>query len=219
MAKKSDPVISHWYRLFEGLQESPKETYKSIETAIKKRELPDTFITGINLIEGGPLSAWREYLRVSRKEHIFDICVALYGKGMFVSWWLTKAQSSKGIRIAIMAIIFALILIGFSIEQFGLLLGLILGIIVSFLLFLFLGYLIREGTIMIEDSILDVPVLGALYERFFHPITYFKIDTALMFQESVRCAVLEVIDEITKSKGIRALSESERAPIMNDLFK
>ncbi|MGD0036406.1 MAG: hypothetical protein ABSC53_03835 [Bacteroidota bacterium] len=219
MTKKSNPVISHWYGLFEGLQESPKETYQSIESAIKKRELPDTFITSINLIEGGPLSARREYLRVSRKEHVFDICVALFGKGMFVSWWLSKAQSSKGLWIAIAAFIFALILIFLSIDQFGLFLGLFLGIIFLPLIFVILGLLIREGTIMIEDSILEVPVLGTLYERFFHPITYFKIDTALMFQESVRCAVLEVIDEITKSKGIRALSESERAPIMNDIFK
>ena len=219
MAKKSDSVISHWYRLFEDLQESPKQVYQSIEAAIKKRELPDTFITSINLIEGGPLSARREYLRVSRKEHVFDICVALFGKGMFVSWWLSKAQSSKGLWIAIAAFIFALILIFLSIDQFGLFLGLFLGIIFLPLIFVILGLLIREGTIMIEDSILEVPVLGTLYERFFHPITYFKIDTALMFQESVRCAVLEVIDEITKSKGIRALSESERAPIMNDIFK
>jgi hypothetical protein len=219
MAKKSDSVKSHWYRLFEGLQESPKQVYQSIESAIKKRELPDTFITSINLIEGGPLSAHREYLRVSCNEHIFDICVALFGKGMFISWWLTKAQSSKGIWIAIAAFIFTFFLLGFSIAQFGFFLGLFLGIIVLPLLFLFLGYLVREGTIMIEDTILEVPVLGAIYERFFHPITYYKIDTALMFQESIRLAVHEVIDEITKSKGIRALSESERAPIMNDLFK
>ena len=219
MARKSDPIISHWYKLFEGLQESPKETYQSIKEALKKRDLPDTFVTSINLIEGGPLSARREYLRVWRNEHIFDICVAHFGKGMFVSWWLTKAQSSKGLWIAIAAFIFALILIFLSIDQFGLFLGLFLGIIFLPLIFVILGFLIREGTIRIEDSILEVPVLGALYERFFHPITYFKIDTALMFQESVRLAVHEVIDEITKSKGIRALSESERAPIMNDLFK
>jgi hypothetical protein len=138
---------------------------------------------------------------------------------MFVSWWLSKAQSSKGVWIAIATFIFTLFLFGFFIGQFGFFLGLFLGIIVLPLLFLFLGYLVRDGTIMIEDSILEVPVLGVIYERFFHPITYYKIDTALMFQESIRSAVLEVIDEITKSKGIRALSESERAPIMNDLFK
>jgi hypothetical protein len=219
MARKSDPIISHWYRLFEGLQESPKETYKSIESAIKKRELPDTSITNINLIEGGPLSARREYLRVTRKENVFDICVAPFGKGMFISWWLSKTQSSKGIWIALAVFILDLILMYFSIDHFGFLLGLVLGIILIPVTFFIFCYLVYEGTITIEDSILEVPVLGAFYERFFHPITYYKIDTALMFQESIRLAVHEVIDELTKAKGIRALSESERAPIMNDLFK
>jgi len=201
------------------LQESPKETYQSIKEALKKRDLPDTFVTSINLIEGGPLSARREYLRVWRNEHIFDICVAHFGKGMFVSWWLTKAQSSKGLWIAIAVFFLRSHFILLIYRPIWFIPRIIFRVIFLPLIFVILGFLIREGTIRIEDSILEVPVLGALYERFFHPITYFKIDTALMFQESVRLAVHEVIDEITKSKGIRALSESERAPIMNDLFK
>ena len=46
--------------------------------------------------------------------------------------------------------------------------------------------------------------------------TYYTIDTRLMFQASVHAAVLEVLDEITKAKGVRALTEAERKPIMRD---
>jgi hypothetical protein len=35
-----------------------------------------------------------------------------------------------------------------------------------------------------------------------------------MFQDAVHNAVLEVVDCITASKGVRALSEAERKPIM-----
>jgi hypothetical protein len=35
-----------------------------------------------------------------------------------------------------------------------------------------------------------------------------------MFEKAVHNAVLEVVDRMTASKGIRALSESERKPIM-----
>jgi hypothetical protein len=35
-----------------------------------------------------------------------------------------------------------------------------------------------------------------------------------MFQEAVHNAVLEVVDGMTASKGIRALTESQRKPIM-----
>ena len=40
-----------------------------------------------------------------------------------------------------------------------------------------------------------------------------------MFRGAVYSAVLEVIDEITNAKGLRALSETERKPILTDLFK
>jgi len=56
-------------------------------------------------------------------------------------------------------------------------------------------------------------------ERLFHPMSYYRIDTALMFQESIRLAVLEVLDEMTKAKGLRVLSESERKPILSSLIK
>ena len=41
----------------------------------------------------------------------------------------------------------------------------------------------------------------------------------MMFQGAVHSAMLEVIDEITNTKGLRALSEAERKPILTDLFK
>jgi hypothetical protein len=219
MAEKNSGVISHWHQLFEDWQESPKQIYKLIEAAIKKRELPETYMAGVNFWEGGALSARREYLRVCRNEHVFDICVAPFGKGMFISWWLSKAQSSKGIWIAIAILSFMILSLGFLMLEFSFFVGLLLWILLVFFSFIILSFLIHDGTIMIEDTILEIPVIGAIYDRFFHPRTYYKMDTALMFQESIRRAVLEVIDEMTKSKGLRALSESERKPIMNDLFK
>jgi len=49
--------------------------------------------------------------------------------------------------------------------------------------------------------------------------TYYRLDTALMFQDSIHAAVLEVIDQAAEGKGIRALSELEKKPILSDLFK
>ncbi len=61
-----------------------------------------------------------------------------------------------------------------------------------------------------------LPVIGPLVERFRGGQTYYRIDTQLMFQESIRAAVLEVIDGLTAAKGIRALSELERKPILRE---
>ena len=50
-------------------------------------------------------------------------------------------------------------------------------------------------------------------------MTYYQMDTTLMFQESVRLAVLEVIDGMTKVKGLKELSEADRKPILHELLK
>ncbi len=60
-----------------------------------------------------------------------------------------------------------------------------------------------------------IPFIGRLFGR----ETYYKVDTALMFQEAVHQAVLEVIDRMTSAKGIRALSELERKPILSKLAR
>jgi hypothetical protein len=40
-----------------------------------------------------------------------------------------------------------------------------------------------------------------------------------MFQDSVHSAVLEVLDQATEAKGLKALSELERKPLLSDFFK
>lgn len=65
---------------------------------------------------------------------------------------------------------------------------------------------------------LSIPVVGPLFSRFIKPTTYYQLDTATMFQSLIHSAVLEVIDEMTKAKGLRALSESDRKPIMRNFF-
>jgi hypothetical protein len=89
--------------------------------------------------------------------------------------------------------------------------------LVLLLAFVFLGALI--GQMSEEDwvsYVLTVPVVGWLLERFFLPQTYYRIDTALMFQQAVHAAVMEVIDGLTKAKGLRSLSETERKPILRE---
>jgi len=68
-------------------------------------------------------------------------------------------------------------------------------------------------------SLVSIPFVGLFFLWLVRPATYYKIDTALMFQESVRQAVNEVIDQMTTAKGIRALSELERKPILREFYR
>lgn len=155
----SSQTISHWYQLFEGLTVSSQEFYESVAVAVELRNLPNTTRYRIRRPEAGPLSSKREYLRVLRYNHYFDICAGHFGNGFFVSWWLGEIPS---------------------------------GCLTFFTW---------------------VPIVGPRLEQWFRPATYYRIDTALMFQESVHRAVLEVIDSLTSAKGLRSLSEAERKPI------
>ncbi len=163
MAVTPESVLAQWSALVEGLQWSPKEFYGAVEQALERRHLPDIFLSRVSYAEGGLFSAKREYLRVTRKDHIFDICGAPFGTGFFFSSWL--GERPRGC------------------------LGLLMVVPV---LNIFVGMLRRE--------------------------TYYKIDTAMMFRESVQNAVFEVIDGLTAAKGIRALSELERKPVMRSFL-
>ena len=160
-----DEVISHWYYCFDDMRHSPQEFYNDLARTIKQREIPNLSLSRVEISEGGVFSAKRIYLRVWRKRLLFDICAAPFGRGFFVSWWLSEPLT---------------------------------------------------GCLAI---LLRIPILNLLVALFLPPLTYYRIDTALMFQEMIHNAVMEVIDEVTTHKGVRALTEDERKPIMREFFR
>ncbi|RJX18444.1 MAG: hypothetical protein C4575_10570 [Desulforudis sp.] len=157
-------VISHWNTLIEGLAVSPKDFFASVERAIETKLVPDTRRSRVDWKEGGILSAKREYLRVLRKKHAFDICGAPFGNGFFISWWLGELPS------------------------------------------------------VFWQFMLMIPFVGPIMEKWFRPTTYYNVDTAIMFQSLVHSAVLEVVDSLTHTNGLKALSEADRKPKMRDFF-
>jgi len=157
-------IVSHWYHLTEGLQQSSQEFYRSVEEAVRKREM-NTMMRRAGYREGGILTPKREYLEIKRRDHVFSICAAPFGTGFFISWWLLEQPSS--ILLQLLALI---------------------------------------------------PFVGRVALWAFQPVTFYRIDTALMFQQSVHLAVLEVLDRLTEAKGLRVLSESERKPVLSGFF-
>jgi hypothetical protein len=62
------------------------------------------------------------------------------------------------------------------------------------------------------------PLLSAIAKALVKPWTYYRIDTATMFQTMTHQAVLEVVDSIISSQGIKTLPEAERKPVMREFF-
>lgn len=211
-------VLGHWHALIEGLQVSPKEFYAAVEPAIVRREIPEATPSRVDWREAGFTSARREYLRLSRGRHRLDICGAPFGNGFFVSWWLAELRPSAAIPtlVALGATVFGWY---FFRSTFGLLGGTFATLVAFIAAFWIVGAIMSQGESEWDPYLLAVPVLGPLWERFFVPATYYRIDTALMFQEAVHQAVQDVVDGFTKAQGLRALTELERKPILREFYR
>jgi hypothetical protein len=161
-------VIAHWSTLIENINESPKKFYERIESGITKKELPDITMSESEMKEGGFFSDKRLYFTIERRNYCMDICAAPFGKGFFVSSWLSYN----------------------------------------------VGGLLNK----IFFYLAPIPILGSLIAPLAVDATLYQRDTTDAFLQSVHGSVLEVIDDITKTNGLKVLSESERKPIMSDFY-
>ena len=88
LRRKLRVVSSHWHTMIEGLEITPSEFYEELQRVLAEKKLPNARQFEIHHKEGGIFSQKRLYLRVTRKNHAFDICGAPFGNGTFFSWWL-----------------------------------------------------------------------------------------------------------------------------------
>ena len=233
---RGGPVISHWHTLVDGFNTSSLDFYKAVEEAVRAREVPEAEFSRVEFKESGVASAKREYLRVERGRVAFDIGAAPYGRGFFFSWWLIRPRPAHlwlwfaGLIGA--GLIWILMLLSLSGQAAAQRLNASLiggetgaagcGVVLVFagfpaLLFL-LGWAIHEGHVPIEEEdVLQIPVVGWLYDKIFGPNTYYALDTAMMFQESVSRAVNEVLEGLMTDQGLRALSQDQLKPTIRDL--
>lgn len=77
-------------------------------------------------------------------------------------------------------------------------------------------WMIYETTLG-EIIIRNMPIVGESLHNAFYRNTYYKVDSGSMFMTYAQKSILAVIDDITKSSGIR-ISQDERKPIMKSLY-
>jgi hypothetical protein len=82
----------------------------------------------------------------------------------------------------------------------------------------FISWWLIYETSEIEVILSKIPFIGGWLRHAFYRPTYYKIDTASMFMTFSQHSVLTVVDEITKTSGIR-LTEAERRPTIKNIFE
>lgn len=63
-----------------------------------------------------------------------------------------------------------------------------------------------------------IPIIGRFAMWFAPPFTYYKMDTAMMFQSLTHNAVLEIVDSLTNEHGLHGLPDLDRKPNVRDLL-
>lgn len=218
MASQTPPeVISHWSTLIENFQVPPLSFYQAVEEALVRREVPQTKNSRVDYREAGALSANREYLRVKRDKLVFDIYAAPFGTGFFVSYWLAEDRVQLNPILRVLAVLGMLGLVGLLLTSAGIAFTLIFTTFVLFGGLFVANMLVEDGTFN-DDIIHALPGIGWLYRRLFKPLTYYRIDSMQMFQKAVHNSVMEVVGTMTEGKGIRALAESDRQPVMREFY-
>jgi hypothetical protein len=230
MPQNSDGgALSHWYELFENFSTSTQDFYKTVEEAIRRRKIPDIEVSRVLFTEGGVWTAKREYLRVRRGRTVCDICSAPYGTSHFFSWWVTKTPTRYGL-LSVMALALFLSYLFWKLFIVGLikvaddsLMSLLIPLVGTALLpltFLFgapvvlflLGMAVQGGFIGDEEWVLATPVIGPLYFKVFKPLTYYRLDSAHMFRDSMQAIVGEAVNALREEKGLRLLAAPELEP-------
>lgn len=226
-------VLSHWHHLVDNFNTSTLDFYAGVEEAVKVREVPDCEFSRVTFKEAGFASAKREYLRIRRRKITFDLCAAPFGRGFFFSSWLVKPGPKHpwlwlaGAVFVVM--IWFSVMLGLTSLSFqnavtgqggGTELLFIFGLFALPALLWGFCWAIRENHFPLdEDDVLMIPILGFIYRLFFDPLSYFQLDSALMFQESVGRAVGEVLNELLSEQGLQTLSPDELKPTIRDLAR
>ena len=85
-------ITSHWHYSAENLNASTADFYKEVAKVLGVKQSPVKTDT-VEWSEGGLFSNKRQYLRVTYRQYVFDICAAPFGNDFFWSWWLGTKPS------------------------------------------------------------------------------------------------------------------------------
>jgi hypothetical protein len=210
--KKKTEVLKHWYVLHLDFDTITSEFYDAIEYDLKARELTGLEISRIEYAEGGMLSAKREYLRMRRERLVFDVCAAPFG----TSWFFSCRFAEIPLVIQPWEVLVLLLALAGVVWFYASLFGWVLGPILFAASLLSLVLMMRNTTSLgmqdLDAALLQIPVIGAFYERFLRKETYYREDTRLAYIDIVDKIVRGRIDEVSAAGGVKLAEYRDATP-------
>ncbi|CAN5391958.1 hypothetical protein BH23VER1_BH23VER1_07280 [soil metagenome] len=201
--KKNTEVLQHWYVLLEEFTSSTDGFYSKIEEEIERREIPGLETSRIIMGEGRFASSRREYLRLRRERWIVDVCSSPFGTAWFFSCRLGEIPFRLRVwELAVVLVLLAALFFLFPIT-FGLLWGSVAFALTVFSVIALLNALATTQTRGLDDAVMKIPVLGAVYELLVRKNTsYYRIDTRLMYEDAVKAVVEAAVRDAAAEGGV-----------------
>ena len=71
----------------------------------------------------------------------------------------------------------------------------------------------------LDSTLNKSPLIGSIYERWFRKETYYRLDTRLMYLDTVSNVVKKLAEDVTGAAGVKLVRQYEQAPILGELYK
>ncbi|MBI3417607.1 MAG: hypothetical protein HY043_20135, partial [Verrucomicrobia bacterium] len=181
--------------------------------------IPGLEMSRVEFAEGGLLSADRVYLRMTRERLVFDVCAAPFGTAYFFSCRFAELPLAINPLVLLGLFIGVFVFLGIFIKFFGLVLGSLALLVLLPTLVWLLRNSVSLGLKNLDATLLKTPGIGPIYERFFRKETYYRVDTRLMYLDTVNAVVMAKVEEASGAKGIKLIRFNEHSPILGDLYK
>lgn len=193
-------VHAHWYVPLLSFKSNTEQFYKALEEDLRLREVPDLALDRIKFHEGGWLSPNRAYLRLRRQKEVLEICSSSFGTG----WWFSlRAATLPRILHAWEVLVTLLGLTGFF-ACYWHLFGMVMAgmVMAGSLIFVLLTFLRARSWASLDEFLLYLPVVGALYERYARAESYYRQDQDLIYSHTVGGLVRAKVVEMCAMGGV-----------------
>jgi hypothetical protein len=203
--------------VYAGRRFSSQAIYEGIIESVGALKIPGVSVGPQIIHEGGPFSPYRAYLRVRREFSEFLVCAAPVGNSFFVT--VRKIDRFRHVKwFHYLIVLGALGMLGFSlIVAFGWDVAWVGIVLFVSLVWSFMRYASQFALSWLAENLPGIPVIGALYLRWFRPDTFFRQDLHASFLTLVDGAIRNVIAGIDPTQPIRPATESHGGPILKDL--
>jgi hypothetical protein len=214
--KRATPLY-YWCQPFKDFQFPPQQFYGLVEKHICQWQVPELLQGKILLHEGTVFSKRRLYLQMRRERLVFEICVAPFGTGYFVSSRLFDRRRDAGLLDYLMAFILVALASAIAWKEWGTVPSVVITGVLVTTLWSVMRLGIATDFAWLDEKLCEIPWFGPIYETLFHPDTYYRQDRNNIYREAVHSAVIDSVAEMRAEKGLRPMTELESRPTIAEL--